>query len=103
MYIVSSDDFCCLVFFIAMTEESQGKVHFPEDQLMQHDSEIIVKREREDRIAVHLGFLQVGHIVRWFYYSVEYHDLSHHVVMSISVILIATDQASLRGEVQRER
>ncbi|KAK2147068.1 hypothetical protein LSH36_571g00008 [Paralvinella palmiformis] len=42
-------------------EESQGKVHFPEDQLMQHDSEIIVKREREDRIAVHLGFLQIKH------------------------------------------
>ena len=39
-----------------------SRVHFPEEQISDHDSEIIVRGEGEgDRVTVHLGFLQIHH------------------------------------------
>ncbi|KAI0241828.1 hypothetical protein LSAT2_017977 [Lamellibrachia satsuma] len=37
------------------------RVHFPADQIEQHDAHIIVQKMSETDIAVHLGFLQMNH------------------------------------------
>lgn len=37
------------------------RVHFPADQMEQHDAHIIVQNVSETDIAVHLGFLQMNH------------------------------------------
>lgn len=42
-------------------ESDTGRVHFPEDQLAQHDSEIVIRSEGEDTLGIHLGFLQYKH------------------------------------------
>lgn len=38
-----------------------ARVHFPDEQIHQHDSEIVTDAETEDRLNVHLGFLQIHH------------------------------------------
>ncbi|ELT87054.1 hypothetical protein CAPTEDRAFT_173440, partial [Capitella teleta] len=38
-----------------------SRVHFPADQVQQHDSEIVVQTEAESTLGVHLGFLQIHH------------------------------------------
>ncbi|CAH1784741.1 unnamed protein product [Owenia fusiformis] len=38
-----------------------GRVHFPTDQVIEHDSEIIVKKDSEEHVSVHLGFLEIHH------------------------------------------
>jgi len=43
------------------TDAHVGRVHFPEDQTIQHDSEIVISPESDQLINVHLGFLQISH------------------------------------------
>lgn len=40
---------------------AHSRVHFPADQVQQHDSEIIVETEAAGILGVHLGFLQINH------------------------------------------
>ncbi|KAK6174499.1 hypothetical protein SNE40_017764 [Patella caerulea] len=42
--------------------DSEGHVHFSAEQLVEHDLEIIVKQGGEDKLDVHLGFLQFKHL-----------------------------------------
>ena len=49
---------CSFFFFPA---SSTSHVHFPEDQLPEHDSNIVLRYEGDGQIAVHLGFLQIKH------------------------------------------
>lgn len=40
----------------------ESRVHFPDEQVQQHDSEIILERgSSESELHVHLGFLQLNH------------------------------------------
>lgn len=39
-----------------------GHVHFRTDQLAAHESDILVDRQTNDILDVHLGFLQVRHV-----------------------------------------
>jgi len=41
--------------------ESGHRVHFPDEQTRLHDSEIVVQSSGDNRIDVHLGFLQIHH------------------------------------------
>ncbi|XP_064630338.1 adipose-secreted signaling protein-like [Lineus longissimus] len=36
-------------------------VHFSAEQLPEHESEIVVRRDSADKVSVHLGFLQINH------------------------------------------
>ena len=38
-----------------------SKVHFPAEQAQKDTSEIVLEKEGENRIGVHLGFLQIRH------------------------------------------
>ena len=40
---------------------SDAHVHFPDDQVVAHDSEIAVRKDGAGRFDVHLGFLQINH------------------------------------------
>ena len=41
------------------SDHAIGRVHFPVDQLTQHDSEIVVQSDEQNgKMDVHLGFLQ---------------------------------------------
>ena len=42
------------------------KVHFHADQLPEHESEIVIRPESENSMAVHLGFLQVRLVMLHF-------------------------------------
>lgn len=40
----------------------ENRVHFPDDQVQQHDSKIVLERGlSDDELNVHLGFLQISH------------------------------------------
>lgn len=38
-----------------------GRVHFPDDQLPKHDSEIVIQSDSDGQLDIHLGFLQILH------------------------------------------
>ncbi|ESO90339.1 hypothetical protein LOTGIDRAFT_164258 [Lottia gigantea] len=42
--------------------DSEGHVHFPAEQVQEHDLEIIVKSGGDNQVDVHLGFLQFKHL-----------------------------------------
>lgn len=40
----------------------ENRVHFPDDQVLQHDSKIVLERGlSDDELNAHLGFLQINH------------------------------------------
>lgn len=40
-------------------QQRESRVHFPDDQVAQHDSQIVIEQNRDGHLDVHLGFLQL--------------------------------------------
>lgn len=58
--------YCALqtIFLSCFRFSGHHHVHFPEEQLVAHDSEIVIKMSGDNRIDIHLGFLQIHHHYR---------------------------------------
>jgi len=50
----------CVCVSVWLIDESPH-VHFPADQVRQHDAEIVIQPVGDNQLDIHLGFLQVHH------------------------------------------